>query len=259
MEHLSQFDMTIHYIRGEDNTVADALSRLPCDPHEEEPEDVDIADSPVHWDNWLKVNTSCNTILSISANESFLRDVRLGYANDDFCQKLSVADESIPGIRFENGLWYISDRLVIPRFGTLREDLFCLAHDSLGHFGADKSYASIRDCYYWPNMCRDLEKAYVPACADCQCNKSSTSKLRGPLHLLLIPESRGDSVCLDFVGPLPEDNGFDCVLTVTDCLGSDVRLIPTRTDISAPKLALIFFNEWYCKNGDDTQPGNPNK
>jgi hypothetical protein len=222
MEHLFQFDMTIHYIRGEDNTVADALSHLPCDPHEEESEDVDIANSPVCWDNWLKVNTSCNAILSISADKSFLRDVRLGYANDDFCQKLSVADENIPGIRFENGLWYISDRLVIPRFGTLREDLFRLAHDSLGHFGADKSYASIRNYYYWPNMRRDLEKAYVPACADCQHNKSSTSKPRGPLHPLPIPESRGDSVCLDFVGPLPEDEGYDCVLTVMDHLGSDV-------------------------------------
>jgi len=47
MEHLSQFDITIHYIRGEDNTVADTLSQLPDDPCEKEPEDVDVADSPV--------------------------------------------------------------------------------------------------------------------------------------------------------------------------------------------------------------------
>ncbi len=29
MEFLSQFDTTIHYLPGEKNTVADALSRLP--------------------------------------------------------------------------------------------------------------------------------------------------------------------------------------------------------------------------------------
>ena len=51
-----------------------------------------------------------------------------------------------------NGLWYIGDRLLIPRVTTLRETLFHLAHDTLGHFGADKSYASLRDVYYWPNM-----------------------------------------------------------------------------------------------------------
>jgi hypothetical protein len=98
-------------------------------------------------------------------------------------------------------------------------------------------------------MHRDLENAYVPACPDCWRNKSATSKLKGPLHPLPIPEHREDSICLDFVGPLPEDDGFDCVLTVMDQLGSDIQLIPTRTDTTAPELALIFFNKWYCENG----------
>ncbi len=32
MEEMAQFDMTINYIHGEDNTVADALSHLPDNP-----------------------------------------------------------------------------------------------------------------------------------------------------------------------------------------------------------------------------------
>lgn len=83
----------------------------------------------------------------------------------------------------------------------------------------------------------------------CQCNKGQTSKPKGPLHLLPVPKSRGNSVCLDFMGPLPEDEEFNCVLMITDCLGSDVCIIPTRMNISAQKLASIFFSEWYCKNG----------
>jgi hypothetical protein len=98
-------------------------------------------------------------------------------------------------------------------------------------------------------MHKDLENAYIPACPECQWNKSGTAKPKGPLHPLPIPETHGDSVCLDFVGPLPEDEGFNCVLTMTDRLGSDICLIPTRTDISASHLASIFFKEWYCKNG----------
>jgi hypothetical protein len=75
-------------------------------------------------------------------------------------------------------------------------------------------------------------------------------KVKGPLHPLPIPDACGDSVCLDFVGPLPtEDEGQNCILTITDRLGSDIHLIPTRTDISAAKFAAIFFNEWYCENG----------
>jgi hypothetical protein len=54
---------------------------------------------------------------------------------------------------------------------------------------------------------------------------------------------------MDFIGPLPEDEGFDCIVTFTDRLNSDLRVIPTRTDISAKDLAVVFFEEWYCENG----------
>jgi hypothetical protein len=249
MEHLSQFDMSIHYIRGEDNTVADALSHLPMDACETVSDDVDVADPPLWWDSWLSMHNSCNAILTISADKSFLNDVHEGYKHDDFCQKLASLDTCMPRLHSEHGLWYLGEHLVIPRFSSLREDLFRLAHDSLGHFGSDKTYANIKNSYYWPNMHRDLETAYVPACPECQCNKSSTSKMKGPLHPLPVPETCGDSVCLDFMGPLPEDKGFNCILTLTDRLGSDICLIPTRTDISAACLASIFFDEWYCENG----------
>jgi hypothetical protein len=50
-------------------------------------------------------------------------------------------------------------------------------------------------------------------------------------------------------GPLPLDNGFDCILSITDRIGSDIHIVPTRTDINAEDLALLFFDHWYCKNG----------
>jgi hypothetical protein len=98
-------------------------------------------------------------------------------------------------------------------------------------------------------MRRDLEKAYIPSCTDCLRNKSSTRKPIGPLHPLPIPDDRGDSIALDFIGPLPLDEGCDCILSITDRLGSDIRIIPTRININAEELALIFFNHWYCENG----------
>jgi len=96
----------------------------------------------------------------------------------------------------------------------------------MGHFGADKAYTTLRSSYYWLNMRRDLESAYVLGCVDCQCNKSSTLKPKGPLHPLPVPDECGASVAMDFVGPLPEDEGFNCILTMTDQLGSDIRIAP---------------------------------
>jgi hypothetical protein len=98
-------------------------------------------------------------------------------------------------------------------------------------------------------MRSELESAYVPSCLSCQRNKSSTKCPAGPLHPLPIPNDRGDSVAIDFIGPLPEDDGFNSIITMTDRLGSDVHIIPSRTDITAEEFALLFFNNWYCNNG----------
>ena len=98
-------------------------------------------------------------------------------------------------------------------------------------------------------MRKDLESAYVPSCVDCQRNKSSTSKPIGPLHPLPVPEERGDSVTMDFIRPLPPDEGFDCLLTLTDRLGADVQLVPCSMSQSANNLTNIFFARWYCENG----------
>jgi hypothetical protein len=54
---------------------------------------------------------------------------------------------------------------------------------------------------------------------------------------------------MDFIGPLPINEGYDCILTITDCLGADIRIVPTKTTITAKDLAIIFFNTWYCENG----------
>jgi len=151
-------------------------------------------------------------------------------------------------LHLHDNLWYIGDRLIIPCTSTLHEMLFILAHNTLGHFGFHKTYGSLRNAYYWPNMQRDLEEGYVKSCPICQCNKSSTTKPLGTLHPLPIPDQCSDSVTIDFISPLPEDEGKNCIIMFTDHLGSDIRVIPTYTDITAEDLATLFFDEWYCEN-----------
>ncbi|PSR99036.1 hypothetical protein PHLCEN_2v4228, partial [Hermanssonia centrifuga] len=98
-------------------------------------------------------------------------------------------------------------------------------------------------------MRKELETTYISACEGCQRNKSGTTRPSGPLHPLPVPDNRCESIAMDFVGPLPNDDGHNCILTITDRLGSDLRIIPCNIDISAKDLATLFFREWYCENG----------
>jgi Integrase zinc binding domain len=188
-------------------------------------------------------------MLTVATDPSLLETIIAGYDSDPFCLKIKIADKLFKGIKWKGGLLYIGNRLVIPWVGSLREDLFRLAHNSLGHFGFEKSYVFLRDAYYWPNMCKDLQEAYLPACVDCQRNKDPTLKLTGPLHPLPIPDQRGDSIAIDFIGPCPTDDGFDGIVTITDCLGADIHIAPTHMDITAECFTVQFFNLWYCENG----------
>jgi hypothetical protein len=175
-EFLSQYDMAIVYIPGKANSVADALSRVAPNAFPDEHDPV-IAPHTV-WAN------NVSAVLRITTDTCVLKDIKMGYREDEFCKKLISNPSHANGICCVNDLWYVGDRLLIPRYGEVRENLFRLAHNNSGHFGSDKAYALLRDAYYWLNMRRDLEKSYIPSCADCQHNKSSTKKSAGPLCTL---------------------------------------------------------------------------
>ena len=142
-------------------------------------------------------------------------------------------------ITLKHSLLFIGGRLIIPKYKNLREQLFKLAHDNLGHFGTAKSYANLCDDFYWPNMRKDLTRGYIPGCMDCQRNKSSTLKAARLLHPLPVPDKRFKSIALDFVGPLPKDDGFDAIVTMTDHLGADIQIEPCTTNMSAEDFAFL--------------------
>ena len=280
MEFLSQYDGKIVYVKGDENSVADALSRIPLletsdsasTPQAEsralpifhEALEKGVVASTVSIQNdkhqlatllpsliavsSLSIPVQASS-LSIKPDTNLLNEIKEGYKSDPFITSLESASPGTSFISQKEGFWFIGTRLVIPNIPHIREALFYLAHDALGHFGTDKSYSVLRDSYYWPKMRKHLEEAYVPSCPDCQRNKSTTQKPFGPLHPLPIPEQRGDSVAIDFIGPLPVDGEFNSIITFTDRLNSDIQIVPSNINLTAEQLADIFFDKWYCENG----------
>lgn len=188
MEFLSQYDYKFNYVEGILNTAADALSRIPENPAPARDDCMMIVATflsetatPSHNTSPPHVVESMNvaSVLKLSCEDELLRDIRKGYETDPFITKVrqSILEGSTSNLRFheKNGLLFTNDRIIVPNYQSLRERLFFLAHDQLGHFGFDTAYANLRKTFYWPNMHTDLEKVYIPGCKECQRNKSLTS------------------------------------------------------------------------------------
>jgi len=268
MEELAIYNCKFVYIKGEHNTVADALSRYPHDVTAKLSDIEKEAHHPYKYSADEDIVASIVPVCSvmncvaalISANpekkvrsdlkidEDLITEMKNAYKTDEWCQKLISASKGMKELTERDGLWFIGNRMVIPCC-RVREHIFALAHDVLGHFGFAKTYQSIRDSYFWPNMRKDLEEGYIPSCIECQKNKSSTTKPSGPLHPLPVPDERFESVAIDFIGPLPKDGDSDSLTTMTCRLGADVRLCPTEFDQTAEELVVVFFDNWYCENG----------
>lgn len=275
-EVLADYDGKIVYIKGNDNTVADALSRIVypdsdtaqtaatplCDFNPDSLRAIleKTDTSPIRSASCLasiarelpithQSPTATEGIHKLSVDSTFLDRLRAGYETDSWIQTLRAAAPGMKILSEREGVWYVGNRLIVPNVPSVREHIFRLCHDSLGHFGFRKSYEAIRSSFYWPNMRTQLESAYIPSCDACQRNKDAVSKPAGPLHPLPVPEERCTSIAMDFIGPLPVSDGFDTVLTITDRMGADMRFIPCKSTDTAEEIASLFFTYWYCENG----------
>ena len=81
----------------------------------------------------------------------------------------------------------------------MRENLIQEKHsgDLSRHFGQDKTFASVANFYFWPNMQHDVKK-FVERCRICHHAKGRSQNI-GLYQPLPIPARPWDSLSMDFV------------------------------------------------------------
>ena len=101
LKFLSQYDATIHYIPGDKNNAADALSRLP-----------DTGFSVIASLASASLQTRVHSRFHLE--DTLLEEIRNGYKNDPFTNKLANAAPSMNNVTQENGFWFIDGHLFVP-------------------------------------------------------------------------------------------------------------------------------------------------
>jgi hypothetical protein len=86
-----------------------------------------------------------------------------------------------------------------------------------GHPGINRTMQIVEHNYWWPQLRQDV-KDYVQGCADCQRHKVNNQPTKAPLRPIYPkPEAMPfETIALDFITKLPESQGYDSILTVTD-------------------------------------------
>ena len=162
------------------------------------------------------------------------------------CRTQLELDKGVLYYKWETGN-RVERLLVVP--GEMKREVLEYYHDALtgGHHGRDKTYAKVRERFYWYGMSRDVG-LHVGTCAVCSRNKRTHRHPRAPLEHYQAG-CPGDRVHLDILGPFKEsEQGKKYVLMIIDQFSRWLEMVPLPNQ-EAETIARAFFESYVVRFG----------
>ena len=148
-------------------------------------------------------------------------------------------------LRVEDGILSKSGRPVVP--APLRRFVTSKLHD-IGHYGTGKTYALLKERFFWPGMYGYTEN-FVSSCKTCQQTNCDTHPPKAPIVPMLIPHAPMQFISID-IAYMPQDNsGYRYILLAGDVFSKYIQAIPLR-DQSAPTIIQSFDKSWVFTHGN---------
>ena len=165
----------------------------------------------------------------------------------------------LPFIFKDNLLWKLTIRsshsktkheVIYVPLSMVKSLLYACHNDPMtgGHFSLDRTYAKLKNHYWWPNMKSSISN-HIQSCLPCQQHNISRRKRYGQLHPISPPDGPFMLVGIDFCGPLPRsprENQY--VLVITDYFTRYITAI-ALPNCTAETTAYTLFNDYFCKFG----------
>jgi len=144
----------------------------------------------------------------------------------------------------EDGVLQFRGKIYVPWNSDLRRWVVSLCHDTkvAGHPRCWKTLELVSRNYWWPQISRYIGQ-YVSTCDLCLRTKPIRQAPVGKLHPLRIPDSRWDTLSVDFVVELPLSSGHNAVMTVVDSVSKQAHFILIHTTVTAEGAAWLFLHQ----------------
>lgn len=246
LAYVSEFTTDLRYVKGEQNVVADLLSR-PSEP-ETRPSPT-LARGSVEEPATPVTNPM---ILAARLPDLDYAALARDQANDPEVQAHRRAEDSleVQDVQFQDGAFTVAcdvsqgrPRPIIPV--PWRKRIFDIIH-GLSHAGRKVTQSALTARFVWQGVKGDIRE-WCKTCLQCQAAKVA-KHTRAPLTRRPEPDRRFGSVHVDIVGPLPISQGYRYLFTITDRFTKWPEAIPMQ-DMRASTCANAFLSGWISRFG----------
>ena len=241
----NEYSFDVVYIKGSDNTAADALSRNPVTAVQAAlpPQNKQTATMDISREQFKKAQLEDPLLLAIIETiQGWKRQYHNKHeekAIDNWASNCKILNDLLffIGPSFEHLLF-------VP--ASQREMVAKLHHEHTlaGHGGVQRTITRIRERYFWPGIAEDVQKI-VTTCLTCQ--KSTTppsAQLRPPLQPHMPPQLPLQHIHIDLMGPYLTESGISKYIMVMVCAFSkwaQACLLPNKEALTVAK---ALHNHW---------------
>ena len=246
LTELQEFHFTLHHIPGKSNSKADILSRRPgFEKGVNDNDDTILLPNSLFSSKDTLESDIAPLSLRLISHEltpiTFLpRILRIRHNLDKAVKKMIKKGDPDWKI-LDDGTRTYRDRVYVPVDKALRGDIISQHHDTpmSGHYGRFKTAENILRDYWWPTLHRDI-RVYVDGCETCQRTKAHRIPSKTPLHPFGPPSRPWEVITVDLVGPIPECQGYNAVLTIVDWFTKAVKFEATHLELTSEGFAKIL-------------------